>query len=189
MYRAVTLYFLQNNISLTNPHLVETSLSNIAIFLKNEQDTTFVFLNDINVTDEIRTMAVSAQVSEVAAISSVRSFLVKKQKEFGLNKGVVMDGRDIGSVVFPEAELKLFIKADIEIRSKRRLNELHAKGKEVSLEDVKENLLHRDMIDSTRKDSPLTQTHDSILLDNSNLSPGEILIQAYDLALNKIANG
>ena len=142
-----------------------------------------VFLNGKNVEQEIRSMRVSEWVSPVSAISEVRTKLVSQQQSMGLKKGVVMDGRDIGSVVFPNAELKLFLTADDDVRAKRRFDELMQKSHNVSLESVKANLIARDQQDSSREDSPLIQTQESVVIDNSKLTIQDQL----DLVLNLIA--
>ena len=145
-----------------------------------------LFLNGENVEREIRQIEVSNVVSAVAKIKEVRKHLVDLQRQLGESGGVVMDGRDIGSVVFPNAELKLFVTADVDIRAQRRFDELQAKGEEVSLGEVKQNLKQRDEMDSTREESPLIQTEDAIVLDNSNLSPTEQLKVALDLVKERL---
>lgn len=183
MYRAVTLYLLENGFidSSGNPN-VEASLKNIDIHFKTENGISSTYLNGQNVEEKIRSMEISQHVSTVAAISSVRTKLVKIQQNLGLHKGLVMDGRDIGTVVFPDAELKLFITAELEVRTIRRLQELLEKGFRVDEKSVKENLRHRDFIDSTREDSPLMQAEDAILIDNTNLSREEQLQKAIEYA-------
>jgi cytidylate kinase len=143
-------------------------------------------LNGNNVEQKIRSLAVSNQVSKVAAIKEVRSFLVDQQRKMGQEGGVVMDGRDIGSVVFPNAELKLFVTADPEIRAQRRFDELLKKGDHVSLDAVRENLKQRDHLDTTREVSPLIQTDDAVVLDNSNLTPKEQTEKAMKLVQDKL---
>ena len=175
MYRAVTLYFIRNEIDYTDDAQVESALTKVNITFKNKRDKNLCYINGKKVEDEIRTTEVSDQVSEVAAISRVRSFLVAMQQEYGKNKGLVMDGRDISTVVFPDAELKLFVTADLGIRTQRRFLELKNKGYNVTSEEVRKNLAKRDHIDSTRDDSPLIQAADAIVLDNSNLTTKEQL--------------
>lgn len=193
MYRAVTLFALRNSL------ITETSFDKTALIEKlPEIDLKFVFdetlgygliyLNDENVEDKIRFMAVSKLVSKVAAVSEVREKLVSQQKELGKKKGVVMDGRDIGTVVFPEAELKLFMTATAEERAKRRFKELQEKGHEVSYEDVLKNVEERDHLDTTRKDSPLVKAEDAIEIDNSSLSLQEQFEKILHLAEEKINN-
>src|SRR5690554_1433969 len=189
MYRGVTLYAMRKNLVSRN-HVdvnkiiavlpkIKLTFSNLG---KGEAD---LYLNGENVEKEIRTLDVSNSVSSVAKIKEVRTFLVKQQRILGIPGGVIMDGRDIGSVVFPLAELKLFVTADPDVRAQRRYDELIAKGDKVSLEEVKENLKLRDEMDANREESPLIQVEDAIVLDNSNLTPEEQLIKTLAL-VNKI---
>ncbi len=178
MYRACTLYFLDNNIDINNVEAITTALDDIDIEFQNIDGYNATFLNGENVTSEIRSLRVANQVSEVAAIKVVRQKMVKLQNAMGAQKRIVMDGRDIGSVVFPNAEHKFFITAEVEVRVKRRHNELTTKGKTVTMEEVRKNLEHRDHIDSTRKESPLTKTPSHILIDNSYLTRAEQLMVA-----------
>jgi cytidylate kinase len=182
MYRAVALYFLENDILSSDAEQVSIALKQIRLeFLKNNTTNRFeIFLNGKSVEQRIRQMDVAAIVSEVAALSVVRKELVKMQQDLGAQKGVVMDGRDIGTVVFPNAELKIFMTADVEIRAQRRFKELQAAGMEIQYEDVLENLSTRDRIDSSRADSPLTLTDAYRLLDNSHISQKEQLEIALD---------
>tara|TARA_B100000787_G_C16095721_1_gene251061 strand:- start:110 stop:808 length:699 start_codon:yes stop_codon:yes gene_type:complete len=179
MYRAVTLFALQNGIA--NGELDENKLiSRLAeIEIRFEFNTSSgasdVFLNGDNVESEVRKMQVSDYVSPVAAVKEVRLKLVELQQKMGINKGVVMDGRDIGTVVFPNAELKIFMTANNEIRAKRRFEELQSKGEKPSLERVKANLEKRDFIDTNRKADPLRQASDARVLNNSDLSREEQL--------------
>ncbi len=186
MYRAITLYFLRHKINLKDAGEVAEALQQIKIHFEliNGQNTTF--LNKENVEEEIRKMYVSNHVSNVAANSHVRSTLVALQKEMGKDKGVVMDGRDIGTVVFKDAKLKLFMTATMAIRVQRRVDEMESKGISTTPEAVQLNLETRDYIDSNRKDSPLSQAEDAVVLDNSNLSQEEQLVFALDLALERI---
>jgi CMP/dCMP kinase len=169
MYRAVTLYFLQNFVSLTNPHEIENVLKEIEIEFRYNPKTqkSDTYLNGTNVEHDIRQMNISENVSEVSVISQVRRFLVAQQQKMGKKKGIVMDGRDIGTVVFPEAELKIFMTADMTVRAKRRQDELLEKGELVDLEDVIENLQKRDRIDTSRQDSPLRQAEDAHVIDTT----------------------
>jgi cytidylate kinase len=173
MYRAVTLYFIRNQIDLFHPEQVVNALANINIEFKlnpntKQQDT---YLNGENIESEIRVNPrVASVVSDVSAISEVRRFLVKQQQQMGKQKGIVMDGRDIGTVVFPDAELKLFVTAEPMVRAKRRFDELVEKGQTTTIEEVLANLEKRDHIDSNRADSPLMQAADAVTLDNSNLT-------------------
>lgn len=176
MYRAVSLHIIQNSIKLDDSDAIQNALRSINIEFQQILDKQHTFLNGRDVTFDIRSKEVNNIVSSIAKISDVRRFLVEKQRSYRTNqRGIVMDGRDIGSVVFPDAELKLFITAEIDTRVQRRFLENKSKGIETSLENVRENLLTRDRIDSTRKDSPLLQTADAIVIDNSNLSKNEQL--------------
>lgn len=180
MYRAVTFYAMQHNLfsgmDLNHKRLIE-ELPNISITLTydglTEKQNTL--LNQINIENEIRQMPVSQRVSQVAVVKEVRERMVYLQKQMALSKGVVMDGRDIGTVVMPNAELKIFMTASPEVRAQRRLAELEAKGVSVSYEEVIANLQHRDTIDTTREESPLVQAEDARVLDNSNISREEQL--------------
>jgi len=172
MYRAVTLYAIENNISLADLPL---HLKEIHISFKADGQGQSVFLNGKDVTVAIRSKEVNALVSPVAAISAVRKYLVAQQHAFGKEKGIVMEGRDIGTVVFPNAELKFFVTADIEVRTDRRTSELAEMGKSLSRKEIMSNLKERDHIDSTRKDSPLRKAEDAIEIDNSELSKEEQL--------------
>lgn len=190
MYRGVALYAIQNDLvndeSINSDEIV-ARLSKLSIrFKKNDKGTPDLMLDGENVEDEIRTLAVSQQVSKVAAIKEVRSFLVDQQRKMGKEGGVVMDGRDIGSVVFPNAELKLFITADPEVRAQRRYKELMEKGDDITIEEVRQNLQHRDHLDATREESPLIQTDDAIVIDNSSLTPEEQLEKALNLVKIKL---
>lgn len=181
MYRSVALYTIQKGLDGTNESQVNAILDDINIDIQYENKTFAILLNGENVTSRIISIDVSNIVSEVAAMSTVRSKLVKLQQEIGLQKGVVMDGRDIGTVVFPEAELKLFITADPDVRAQRRYLELKEKGMETALSTVLDNLNHRDHIDSTRSDSPLIQADDAILIDNSYMDREEQLFLVLKL--------
>ena len=175
MYRAVTLYCLENGF-FTNDGIdtaqLEAAMPNIRISfqLNPETQRPMTFLNGVNVEERIRTMEVSTRVSPVAALPFVREALVKLQQEMGKEKGIVMDGRDIGTAVFPDAELKIFVTASAEIRAQRRYDELKAKGQEASFEEILANVKERDYIDQNREVSPLRKADDAILLDNSNLT-------------------
>ncbi|NIJ54863.1 (d)CMP kinase [Dyadobacter arcticus] len=175
MYRAVTLYFIQNHVSLTNPKETETALDNIHITFRRQSEAgrNDTYLNGTNVEDEIRKMYVSEKVSDVSALAEVRHALVAQQQRMGRTKGIVMDGRDIGTVVFPQAELKIFMNADPLIRAQRRQLELLEKGEVIGLEEISENLKMRDYIDTHRTESPLRQATDAIYLDNSLLTLDE----------------
>jgi len=171
MYRAVTYYLLLHNISLTNTADIAEALDKVAITFNNDANNNpLTYLNGKLVEEEIRAMEVSENVSEVAAISVVRKAMVKIQHQLGENKGLVMDGRDIGTVVFPKAELKIFMTADPEIRAQRRLKELAAKGISASLAEIMTNIEERDFKDTTRDDSPLKKADDAIEIDNSHMT-------------------
>ena len=182
MYRAVTLFFLRNQVDLSNAEDVEGALKSISVHLTFEKDLQCTWLHQENVSDAIRQPEINNLVSDVSALSAVRKAMVAQQRRMGINKGIVMDGRDIGTIVFPDAELKLFLTADLEVRIERRWLELFEKGIEITREEVKQNLLLRDHIDSTREDSPLQQASDAMLLDTSYLTPSEQLQIALDLA-------
>lgn len=179
MYRAVTLYCIENGIFDSNNNIQEEKLKeriadiNITFKLNKETQRPDTYLNGILVEDKIRTMEVSSRVSPVAALGFVREALVKLQQSMGKEKGIVMDGRDIGTAVFPDAELKIFVTASPEIRAQRRYDELKAKGMEASYEEILHNVEERDKIDQTRKVSPLRKADDAILLDNSNMTIAE----------------
>lgn len=182
MYRAVTLYFITHNIDINNAEQVANALNQITIHfeINPEKGTADTYLNGNNVEAEIRTMTVAQHVSNVSALSPVRRFLVKQQQQMGEKKGIVMDGRDIGTVVFPNAELKIFLTARPEVRANRRLKELQEKGENLSFDEVLKNLKERDTIDSNRADSPLKQANDALILDNSDITREE----QFNLALN-----
>lgn len=193
MYRAVTLYCLENSFfnsdGSVNSEELEKQINDISVsFCLNEATLKpETFLNGVNVESKIRTMEVSSRVSLVAALGFVREALVKLQQEMGKSKGIVMDGRDIGTVVFPDAELKIFVTASAEIRAKRRYDELMAKGQEVSFDEILKNVEERDWIDQTRAVSPLRKADDAIVLDNSNMTVEEQkawLINEYQKAAN-----
>jgi CMP/dCMP kinase len=184
MYRAVTLYFLNNGIDIYDNAGIEEALQNIEIHFERTPEGNSVFLNGENVEAEIRTMRISEFVSPVSTLPLVRRALVAQQQKMGAKKGIVMDGRDIGTVVFPDAELKLFLTASADIRAQRRFDELKAKGQETEMGLIKENLKSRDFIDSTRADSPLRQADDAILIDNSFLTPEQQLDYALEIIQN-----
>jgi cytidylate kinase len=172
MYRAITLYFLRNHVDWTHPEAVQDALRHIVLeFVSNHKSgQTETWLNGENVEYVIRDLVIAEKVSEVAAIKAVREFAVAKQQEMGENKGIVMDGRDIGTTVFPHAELKIFMTADEKIRVQRRFSELFQKNPNITLEEVKHNLEMRDYIDSHREVSPLRKADDAVVLDNSHLT-------------------
>lgn len=175
MYRAVTYYFLKNEVSIHQPAEVKNALENINITLEPSPNGNLTFLNGKDISLDIRDMAVAEIVSKVAAISSVRTAMVEQQRQMSSHNNLIMDGRDIGTVVFPNAVLKIFLTADIEVRVNRRYLDLISKNAFVSLPDIRRNLFLRDYIDSTRTDSPLLRAEDAIVLNNSNLSREEQL--------------
>lgn len=175
MYRAITLYFLRNHVDWTDKKEVAKALKEISLeFVFNEKSQqSEIFLNGENVEYVIRDLVVAEKVSDVAAIKEVREFAVKQQQKMGKGRGIVMDGRDIGTVVFPDAELKIFMTADNAIRVERRFKELFEKNPNVTIEEVKTNLEMRDYIDSHREVSPLRQAEDALVLDNTNITEKE----------------
>ena len=188
MYRAVALYFHRNQISILDPNEIQGALSNIEIsFVFNpERQASDTYLNGENIEAEIRKMYISDLVSQVSAVPVVRHAMVALQQKMGEKKALVMDGRDIGTVVFPKAELKIFMTADPEIRVDRRYKELLLQNKDITIDKVRENLAMRDFKDSSRADSPLRKAEDAIVLDNSYLHPDEQLELALSWAYEKI---
>lgn len=182
MYRAVTLYFLRNQTDLSNHDLIIDALEHIDLNFHSRDYQSHILLNGEEVSDEIRQMPVSESVSLIASIKEVRKAMVRKQQKMGKSKNIVMDGRDIGTTVFPHAQVKFFMTADPKIRAERRYQELLAKGEQISLEEIFDNLAHRDFLDTTREESPLTRAADAIILDNTNLTEQEQL----DFAIEKI---
>jgi len=175
MYRAITLYFLRNHVDWTDKSEVKKALKEISLeFVYNEKSQqSEMHLNEENVEYVIRDLVVAEKVSDVAAIKEVRKFAVEQQQVMGKKKGVIMDGRDIGTVVFPKAELKIFLTADNAVRVERRFKELFEKNPNITIEEIKANLEMRDYIDSNREESPLRQAKDAILVDNTNLTAKE----------------
>lgn len=188
MYRAITLYFLRNNTDIKDLTSVIAALKNIQLSfqINPSNGNNEIWLNGENVEQFIRGMEVAEKVSEVAAIKQVREFAVKQQQLIGENKGIVMDGRDIGTAVFPDAELKIFMTADNEVRVLRRFKELSDKNPSILIEEVRSNLAQRDHMDSTREVSPLRKADDAVVLDNSHLTPYEQLQLALSWAKVKI---
>jgi cytidylate kinase len=183
MYRAVTLYFLRNNVKIDDAAAVKDALQHIELNFHARDYTSHITLNGEEVSEEIRQMPVSEYVSEVSANKQVRVEMVRQQQRMGKSKNLVMDGRDIGTAVFEDAQVKFFMTADPNIRAERRYNELKSKGDTTTtLEEVFENLAHRDYADTTRKESPLVRAEDAIILDNTELSEQEQL----DFALEKV---
>ncbi|UMB60882.1 (d)CMP kinase [Lutibacter sp. A80] len=193
MYRAVTLYAMNHNYiseSEFKPELLINDLDkiNLKFIFNSSVGYGEIYLNDVNVEHEIRTLAVSKLVSKVAEISEVRKKLVEQQQLMGKNKGVIMDGRDIGTVVFPNAELKLFMNASAEKRAIRRYNELTKRGDKVSFDEILKNVEYRDHIDSTREDSPLVKAEDAIEIDNSNLGLEEQFYKIHQMVQEKLTS-
>jgi cytidylate kinase len=180
MYRAITLYFLRNHIDWTNKTEVRAALKNITLeFNYNpKSEKSEIYLNGENVEYVIRDLVIAEKVSDVAAIKEVREFAVSQQQQMGQEKGIIMDGRDIGTVVFPNAELKIFMKADNAVRVERRFKELYEKNPNITLDEIKSNLEMRDYIDSHREISPLLQAKNAFVLDNTNMSEEEQLRKA-----------
>ena len=178
MYRAVTLFLLQNDIPTSSVDKISEALSKISIDFKSIDSTNHTLLNGKDIEGEIRTLEVSKHVSEVSAIPEVRRFLVNLQQKIGKDKAIIMDGRDIGTVVFPDAEVKLFVEASAEVRIQRRFDELVKKHPDITVELVQKNLEKRDHIDSTREDSPLRMASDAILIDTSQFDRNEQLMFA-----------
>lgn len=182
MYRAVTLYFLRENVEIENTQTLKGALNNIHIHFEQDErsDQQQVYMNQENITTKIRDLIIAEKVSHIAAIKIVRNWAVAQQISLGKEKGVVMDGRDIGTVVFPDAELKIFMTADLEIRVKRRFKELFAQDDSITIEDVQQNLQLRDYIDSNREESPLKKADDALVLDNTDMSPEKQLQVALE---------
>jgi cytidylate kinase len=183
MYRAVTHYFIENYIDLTNPKQIEKALDEIDIeFVQQRRaDQADIFLNGLKVSSVIREMKVAKRVSEVSALPQVREKLVTIQRKIGRKKAVVMDGRDIGTVVFPDAELKIFMTADLEVRAARRQAELLERGLLVDLDEITENLKKRDLLDTSREISPLKQAADAYLIDTTHLTFSEQVEEVLSL--------
>ncbi|MBL4655323.1 MAG: (d)CMP kinase [Bacteroidia bacterium] len=185
MYRTVTKYFLDNNIDVNDKEILHNALDNIGIDFEynTTTDNYDICLNGENIENDIRKLEIARKVSEVSTLPEVRESLVQYQQEMGEKKGLVMDGRDIGTVVFPNAELKIFLTADPEVRAQRRFKELEEKGENISIEEIRYNLTHRDELDTTREISPLKKADDAIEIDNTYLNEQESL----EFALNLVA--
>jgi cytidylate kinase len=186
MYRAITLYFLRNNVDLAKEKEIRHALKNITLeFVVNETSgSSEIYLNEENVEYIIRDIVIAEKVSDVAALKDVRTFAVAEQQKMGIHKGIVMDGRDIGTTVFPNAEIKIFMVADEAVRVERRYAEMFDKNPNITLDEIKSNIAMRDYIDSNRKISPLRKADDAIELDNTHLTPKEQL----DFALKLVKN-
>jgi cytidylate kinase len=188
MYRAVTLYFLDHLVTPTNPCEVSKALFDIHLaFQVNAKGISELFMNGVNVEKAIRKMRVSENVSQVSVVKEVRDAMVAIQRKLGKDKGIVMDGRDIGSVVFPDAELKLFLTADIQVRAYRRQRELLERDELVEIDAIIENLKKRDLIDSTRKESPLVKATDAYVIDTTHITIEEQVDEVIRFTLSKIA--
>ena len=191
MYRAVTLYSIENGIfdgDIIDTEKLKKEIGNIHIsFRLNKEGRPETYLNDVNVEDKIRAMSVSSKVSPISALDFVRKEMVAQQQSMGAKKGIVMDGRDIGTTVFPNAELKIFVTATPEIRARRRYDELKAKGQEASFDEILENVKQRDYIDQHRDVSPLRKADDALLLDNTNLTIAQQKEWLFD-QFNKVTN-
>lgn len=192
MYRAVSLYFHENHISFTNPKEIEKALSEIHIHFEfnDKSGKSDVFLNGLNVESEIRKMYISNMVSEVSAITAVRKAMVAQQQRMGKKRGLVMDGRDIGTKVFPDAEVKIFMTAEANIRAQRRQVELLEKGEIVDLDDILANIKKRDLIDSTREEGPLMKAIDATDLDTSFMTLDEqvdFVIELHDKKASELS--
>jgi cytidylate kinase len=190
MYRAITLYFLRNHVDWTDKNEVKNALNEISLeFIYNEKSQqSEMHLNEENVEYVIRDLVVAEKVSDVAAIKEVRKFAVEQQQMMGKKKGIIMDGRDIGTVVFPKAELKIFLTADNAVRVERRFKELFEKNPNITIEEIKANLEMRDYIDSNREESPLRKADDAILVDNTNLTAKETIQKVAKLAKQLISS-
>lgn len=187
MYRAVTLYFLTHHVAITNPKEILKALQDIHItFHVNSKQATETFLNGLNVEKDIRKMRVAEYVSPVSAIKEVRAAMVEQQRRMGKEKGIVMDGRDIGTTVFPNAEIKFFMTADMLVRGFRRQRELLDREQLIDLDDVIENIIERDKIDTTRAESPLRQADDAIEINTTHITIDEQVDEVVRLSLSKM---
>jgi len=189
MYRCVTLYFLEHHIELTNPKSISKALDEIEIsfHINDKTKENETYLNGLNVESRIREMEISKNVSQVSTIKDVRIAMVTQQQKMGRPKGVVLDGRDIGTVVFPNADLKIFMNADFDVRAERRQKELFDKDNLVNLDEVKENLRTRDRIDTTRDESPLRKAEDALEVDTTHFTLEEQVDEIVQLALSKMS--
>ena len=188
MYRAITLYFLRNHVDWTSKKEVEKALEDITLEFEynSKSEQTDIYLNGENVEYVIRDLVIAEKVSDIAAIKEVREYAVSQQQKMGKRRGIIMDGRDIGTVVFPEAELKIFMTADNAVRVERRFQELYEKNPNITLEEVKNNLELRDYIDSHREVSPLKKADDALVLDNTNLTEREQFQKAMRMVEEKL---
>ncbi|MFN0214032.1 MAG: (d)CMP kinase [Saprospiraceae bacterium] len=186
MYRAVTLYFLENKVDYQDPKAVSEALQHIEIHFERIDGQNRTFLNGRDVERDIREMVVNDHVSPVSAISEVRRAMVAQQQALGKRRDIVADGRDIGTVVFPDAELKIYLTADADVRTSRRHLELAAKGIDAEWEEIQQNLLERDRIDSSRADSPLRKADDAVVIDNTLMSEEQQLEKALELVRERL---
>jgi CMP/dCMP kinase len=188
MYRAATLYFLEHYVNITNPKAVSDALEHIHVqFHFNEKKmSSDTYLNGLNVEDEIRSMRISDKVSEVSALVAVRKHMVALQRKMGKKKGIVMDGRDIGTAVFPDADLKVFMQADTNIRAYRRQQELLERKQVVDLDDILANIAKRDLLDTTRAEGPLMKASDAVIIDTSYITIDEQVDSIMNLTISKM---
>jgi len=185
MYRTLALYCIQNNVNVDNVNDVINVLSDVDIYLKNEDGVVSAYLNDLNVSSKIRTEQVGFVAAKVSSILPVREYMRQKQRAMTGTQNVVAEGRDIGSVVFPDADLKIFLTADVETRAQRRYKDMLEKNKEITYESVLEYIIQRDELDRTRKISPLVKTEDMIEIDNTNMSKEEVVEKVLELIKEK----
>lgn len=185
MYRAVTLFFLNKNVNIQNDNEIISAISDLKISFDNNNK---IYLNDVDVSEEIRSIKVVNMVSKVSSISAVRKSMVSLQRTIAENDNYVVDGRDIGSVVFPLAKYKFYIDASVEIRAKRRYEEEIQKGKDITFEEVIDSIKKRDEIDSNREDSPLVVPKDAIIIDTTNMTIDEVVQKITDVVFNKKSN-
>lgn len=190
MYRAITLYFMRNHVDWTDNEAVQEALEGIHLRFEYNQKSnqSEMYLNDENVEYVIRDLVIAEKVSEVASIADVRTFAVAQQQKMGNKHSTVMDGRDIGTTVFPNADLKIFMTADIAVRVQRRFKELYEKNPNITIDEVKSNLEMRDYIDSNREVSPLRKAKDAVLLDNTNINKKQFLEYALKLVRERLPN-
>jgi CMP/dCMP kinase len=188
MYRAITLFFLRNHVDWTDKKEVAEALQNIDIEFHSNPSTgeSEIYLNGENVEYVIRDLVVAEKVSEVAVIKEIRDFAVKQQQAMGKKKGIVMDGRDIGTTVFPDAELKIFMTADNAVRVERRFKEMYSKNPNITIDEVGHNLEMRDYIDSHREVSPLTKAKDAVIIDNTYLTEKQQLLNVIELVNKRL---
>ncbi|AFR70499.1 (d)CMP kinase [Brachyspira pilosicoli] len=185
MYRAVTLFFLNKNVNIQNDNEIISAISDLKISFDNNNK---IYLNDVDVSEEIRSIKVVNMVSKVSSISAVRKSMVSLQRAIAENDNYVVDGRDIGSVVFPLAKYKFYIDASVEIRAKRRYEEEIQKGKDITFEEVIDSIKKRDEFDSNREDSPLVVPKDAIIIDTTNMTIDEVVQKITDVVFNKKSN-